>query len=191
MAFIPPLLAALGTAAGASAATATTVGAVIAGTTAVSTVGMLASAKAQSNQLKSQAYADEYNAALNKANASVVSAEANQREEMLRRQFGQLQGQARAAVAQSGTGFTGSNLAVLEQNAVSAELDALNIRYEGQMKARGLMAQSTLDSFQGRARRAAARDTMSAGFLNAGANLLSKGGSLYAQSKGVNLAGVT
>lgn len=195
MAFIPPLLAALGStvvgttaAATMSSAALTTVGLMAAGT-AVSTVGAIAGAKAQSNQLKSQAYADEYNAQVLKGNAEVANAEANQREELLRRQFGQVQGEAIAGVAQSGTAMEGSNLDLLRQNAVNAEMDALTIRYEGQQKARGLMAQSVLERYQARAGRAAARDTMSAGFLNAGASLLSGGAKAYGISHGISLGG--
>lgn len=190
MAFVIPMFAAIGTALGASGATAATVG-MLATTTAVSTVGALAGAKAQSNQMKSQAYADEFNATVLKQNSEVASAEANQREELQRRQFGQLQGQALAGVAQSGTGFGGSNLDVLNQNAVNAELDALNIRYEGQMRARGLLAQSQLETMQAKAHRAGARDTMAAGFINAGSNLLSGATKAYGVSKGLNLSGLS
>ena len=189
MAFVIPMFAAIGSALGATGATAATVG-MLATTTAVSTVGALAGAKAQSNQLKSQAYADEYNATMLKQNAEVASAESNQREELQRRQFGQMQGQALAGVAQSGAGFGGSNFDVLQQNAVNAEMDALNIRYEGQNRARGLLAQSQLETFQSKAHRAAARDTMTAGFINAGSNLLSGATKAYGVSKGINLAGM-
>ena len=70
MAFIPAALAAVGTAVGASAATATAVGAVVA-STAVSTLGVGASALASSNAAKFQAGLAEMQAKQAQDQASV------------------------------------------------------------------------------------------------------------------------
>ena len=187
MAFIPLIttaLSALGAAAGATAATATVTGAMLA-STGVSAIGALASAKAQSNQLRSQAYADEYNATVASQNAMVANSEATAREEAQRRQFGQLQGQALNAAGVSGAGFDGSNADVLNQNALNAEMDALTIRYEGANKARGLMAQSDMSRYSASTNRIAARDAMQAGVINAGATILSGGSNAYGVGQGL------
>lgn len=147
----------------------------------VSTIGMLASSHAQANSYRMQAYAAENNAALLRANGQVAAQEANAREEALRRNYGRLQGEALAGIAQSGTGFSGSNLDLLKQNDTYANLDALTIRYEGEQAKRGLLAQASQSEYEALAYKQNAKATRQAGYLNAGANLLSS----YAKYKGL------
>lgn len=52
----------------------------------------------------------------------------------LRRQNNQLLGAQAAAIAESGTGFTGTNAMIQRQDAALAELDALNTRYQTALK---------------------------------------------------------
>jgi hypothetical protein len=59
-------------------------------------------------------------------------------EEAMRRQAREILGAQAAAMAQSGTGPGGSNELIARQSAALAELDALNIRYRGQMQAKAL-----------------------------------------------------
>lgn len=139
---------------------------------ALGAAGMLMSARANSASAKSQAYAQEYNATIADANAKATLEQTNAREEQQRRQFRSLQGEAIAGMAQSGTALNGSNLDVLKQNAINNELDALTIRYEGQMQSRGLMAQAQLDRYGADASRRNGRAAMTAGVLGAGASLL-------------------
>ena len=151
----------------------------IAASTAVSTYGMIKQGEAAAAQAKSAAQANEYNATVQRNNAQVAQAAAASKEEQQRSQFGQLQGTARAAVAQSGAGMGGSNLDVLKQNALQNELDALTIRYEGQTQARGLIAQSQLETQQAAANRAAGSAERTGAYISAGANLLQGGASAY------------
>ena len=111
-------------------------------------VGSIVKGNAQAAGYNAQAQANYYNAQVMQQNARVATEQANAREELQRRRFGELQGQAIAAAAQSGAGMEGSNADVLKQNAINAELDALTIRYEGEMQARGLLAQSELEQFR-------------------------------------------
>lgn len=145
-------------------------------------IGAIQQGNAQAAQYKSQQQALEYNAAVQKNNARAASEQANVAEEAQRRRFAALQGEAIAAIGQSGTGFDGSNLDVLRQNKVNAELDALNIRYQGQMQAQGLLAQSELDKMQARQAKANAGAARTSGYLSAGANLL-QGASNYTYYK--------
>jgi hypothetical protein len=149
---------------------------------AVSTYGAIKQGQAANAQAKAQADAQEYNAQVQRNNADTALAQANSAEERQRREFGQLQGQAIAGIAQSGTGFGGSNADVLKQNAINNELDALTIRYGGQTQSQGLMAQSELDRFNANASRQAGKDAMTAGYINAGASLLN-GASNYSGMK--------
>ena len=154
--------------------------------TVVSAVGALAQGSQQAAAAKAQAQAQaqtaEYNATVARNNARIASDQANAKEEAQRRHFAQLQGQAVAGVAQSGTGFEGSSYDLLEQNAVNSELDALTIRYQGQNQANGLIAQAQLDENNAKTARAMgavnASNAMTGGFFNAGAALFN-GASKY------------
>lgn len=110
-----------------------------------------AAAQANANALNQQAEAE------NRA--------AGMREEQQRRQNRQFLGTQRAALAQAGIGVDGSAYDIARQSAINAELDALNIRYEGQLRAKGLRDQATVTRFEGRQAR-------TAGFLGAGAAIL-------------------
>lgn len=152
---------------------------------AFSAIGAMKQAQAQAASYKAQAQAMDYNATVAKNNATAANQQASAAEEQQRRRFAMLQGQAAAGAAQSGAGMDGSNADVLAQNSLMNELDALTIRYEGQNKAKSLEAQSQLDSYQADAARANADTAISAGYLNAGANLLSGATSYAMYSKGM------
>ncbi len=81
-------------------------------------------------------------------------------------------GEQRAATAQSGTGFGGSNADLLDQSATLAELDMLNIAYEGQMRARGHEIQAQGEDYSRGVNRSNARNSRRAGIFNAGRSLL-------------------
>ena len=140
---------------------------------AVTAVGAIQQGEAQAQSQRAQAQANEYNATVARNNAQVASDQANVKEEAQRRHFALLQGQAVAGVAQSGTGFDGSNADVLKQNAINNELDALTIRYEGQNQSKGLLAQAQLDTYNAGVNRMNASAAETGGYLNAGANILS------------------
>lgn len=147
-------------------------GAAVAGA-GVGAMGAIQQGEAQSNAMKAQAQANEYNATIARNNADAANQQASAKEDLQRRHFAQVQGEANAAVAQSNTGFLGSSADVLKQNAINAELDALNIRYQGQQQASGLMAQSQLDEFNASQNKINASNAKTASYYGAGANLLS------------------
>ena len=119
-------------AAGMSAATASTVSSAIgfAGT-ALSAIGSIQSGNAQ-------ARAAEYN-------AQAAQNQAAAQEAQQRRQAARVMASGRANAAASGIEMDGSPLEVMADSAANAELDALTIRYGGQVRAdqermRGSMA---------------------------------------------------
>lgn len=63
-------------------------------------------------------------------------------EEATRRRARQILGMQRAAIAESGLGYEGSAGLIAQQSAANAELDALNTRYNGYMRALGLLSDS-------------------------------------------------
>lgn len=81
-------------------------------------------------------------------NARVVAQQTGQRELAVRRDARQQLGAQAAAIAESGTGYGGSNRLIGEQDAVMAELDALNTRYEGALRVSELDNQQRLLSVQ-------------------------------------------
>lgn len=146
---------------------------------AMSAVGAIQQGQAASAQAQAAANAQRYNAQVAEQNAQVARAEANAAEEKQRRDFAQVQGQALAGVAESGTGFSGTNLDVLKQNVVNNELDALTIRYQGDQKSRGLQAQAQLDRYGAKVNDMNASNAVTGSYLNAGAGLLSGASKYY------------
>lgn len=155
----------------------------LAASTALKAVGALRSGYSQSAQAKSQATAAEFNRDLANQNAATTSAQADLREEQMRREARQVQGAQRAAVAESGTGFGGSNQDILEQDAVTASLDALNARYEGQLQSTGYRNDAITQAYQAKGFRKQAKAAKAGAWLGAGAAVL-QGASSYAAGGG-------
>lgn len=141
-------------------------------TSALGAYSAVQAGNAQSASYQSQSQAANYNATIQKQNADVAHQQANAREEAQRRQARQQLGKMRAAIAQSGTGLEGSNADIYGQSAANAELDALNIRYEGDLEARGLLAQSELSKYDARVAKMNASTSKTSGYLGAGAAIL-------------------
>lgn len=98
---------------------------------------------------QNQAEAAKFNAGMGESNAQLASMQAGAAEDAQRRKSALVLGEQRAAFAGSGVDpNSGTGLLVQEQSASNAELDALNIRYEGLLRGRGLLAQSQLDTRQ-------------------------------------------
>lgn len=127
--------------------------------TAVSAVGEVAGGKA--------AYkAGMYDAAVAEESARLSSLEGAYEEGRIRREERALSGEAVAAMGASGVQLgTGSALELLRENAYNSEYDALAARWNAASQARGYRMEAT------RAR-AGARDARRAGFLRAGASIL-------------------
>lgn len=129
-----------------------------AGAAAVAAVGAVSAAQ-------SQAAAEEYNAKVADNNAMTARQQASQQEEAQRARARQVIGSQLAATSQSGTGLSGSNLDLLTSSLYGSEIDAMNIRYEGELKASGLNAQAELDRTQ-------ASNTGTGGYLSAAGKLM-------------------
>lgn len=143
---------------------------------ATAVVGTLASANAASNQAKAQKDAARYNELVGKQQSDASLQAANAREEQQRRVARFASGERQAAIAQSGTGLGGSNADVDRQSEILAELDALNIRYEGQNQSTGLLNQSKLDGSQAEAYGRAAKSAKTQGYIGAASAALSSYG---------------
>lgn len=147
--------------------------AVMIASAAMSAIGSIQQANSQAASMRAQQQASDYNAAVMNQNAAVETQQAGQREEAQRRQARMILGSQRAAIAQSGGGMEGSAADLVAQSARDAELDALTLRYEGQMRARGMGIQAEQETYQGRVAGANASRAMTAGYMGAAGSILS------------------
>lgn len=145
----------------------------------VQAVGSVQQGKMAAAQGRAQMDAANYNARMKEIEAGITREQANAREEQQRRQARQVLGKQRAAVAQAGIGMGGSALDIMEQSAALAELDALTIRYEGDLKARGLLAEAEFDKYSGQVAMAMGKAQKKAAYVSAGASLLSGAAGAY------------
>lgn len=127
--------------------------------TAVSAVGGIQQAQAAKG-------AAGYNAALLEQNAVAERQQAAAREEAKRRETSMILGKQAAAFAQSGGGLGGSAADVMRQSSINAELDALTLRYEGDLRARGMEANAAQERYAG-------GSAATAGYLGAAGSILS------------------
>lgn len=117
---------------------------------AVAAAGSIMSSQAQAAAAKRQAQAQEYSAAVDRNNAILAQANADNalkvasvQEDEKRRSNAMQLGAQRSALIESGIDTTsGSGADLVNQSAINNELDALNIRYGGQIKANSYLNQS-------------------------------------------------
>jgi hypothetical protein len=166
-------------------------GAMMAASAAMSAVGAIQQGMAAQAQAQAAQGAANYNATIKRQQAASELQQANAREEQQRRGSRQLLGQQRAALAQAGIGAGGSALDIEEQSADRAELDALTMRYEGDLRAKGLLAAAEGAEYEGRAAIAAGQNAMTGAYLSAGASLLSAAGSYKYYSAGMPSSSLT
>lgn len=146
---------------------------------AVQAVGAIQAGKAQKAEANARAQANQYNAKVKEMNAQVARTQANAREEQQRRKGRQVLGAQRAGIAQAGIGFSGSALDIMEQSADMAELDALNIRYEGELQSTGLLADAEAERYEADVNRMAGRNAMKAAYIGAGSALIGGASNYY------------
>ena len=149
----------------------------------VASAGTAMSAYGQYRQGQAQAQAQDYNAQVNRNNQQISEMNARQaeqaasyKENMQRDRAQRLAGAQEAKFAKSGVLMSGSPLDLMADQAMQSEMDALALRYEGDVnawnaRARGTQygAQATLDSFY-------AGNSRTAGTWAAGSTLLSGAG---------------
>jgi len=140
--------------------------------TAFQVIGAISDANSKSDAYESQAAWNQYNATIQRQNADASLQQSASEQARQNRRARQVMGEQRAATAQSGTGFGGSNADLLDQSATLAELDMLNIAYEGQMRARGHEIQAQGEDYSAGVNKGNAKRAKRAGIFNAGRSLL-------------------
>jgi hypothetical protein len=139
--------------------------------------------RAQMAQYEAQGMAHDYNEALLKQRAAESAVAFSLREDQMRRSNRYEAGRRAAWAAQSGTGMGGSNADVSLQQGANEELDALNIRYEGQLERRGLLAQASMEHWYGENARANRTHARRGILLNSASAILSGASRMYDASK--------
>lgn len=114
---------------------------------------------------KSQEEAANYNAKVAETNARMTREQGLKAEELQRQQARQKQSRARAAAIESGS-YSGTMLDVLSQSALGAELDALNTRYNYELRAQDYLSQAAMSKYEGRVAGQNARSGLIAGVIN-------------------------
>lgn len=158
---------------------------------ATQAVGAIAAGNAQAAQYDAQAAAARYNADIQRQQAETASAQAGMREDLQRKQARQIMGRQVAAGAQSGVNITtGTAADVFRQSLYDAEMDALNIRYEGELNRVGLLNQASLSDWEGQVAKKNAKTAQRAGYLNAAVSLTGAAAGAYGM-KGASAGGST
>lgn len=109
-----------------------------------------AALQAQASQFESQANAAQYNAQIQRQQAETIGQQTSMREDLQRKQARAQMAAMTAAGAQSGVDITqGSAIDVFRQSLYDAEMDALNVRYEGDLNRTGMINQASLTDWEG------------------------------------------
>jgi hypothetical protein len=144
---------------------------------ALAGIGAFAQGSAQAAEYKAQARNFEYDAAIQTQNAAIAGQQSSAEQERVRRESRQILGAQRAAIGESGTAFSGSNMDILRQSTANAELDALNVQYSGELERTSLLNQAEGSRFNAKVARSSAKSANRMRWLSAaGAGLSAYGG---------------
>lgn len=139
-------------------------------------VTQLIQGRQEASRLRDQAALEQRSIDLANQNMEIAGRGGSAREEQLRRNIRQALGAQRAAIAQSGTGFGGSNAAIISQSTANAELDALNLRYAGQLERAGFQEEITMRTYNKAVLRKQAKTAMRMRWYNAAASFFGASG---------------
>ena len=135
---------------------------------AVSVASAVTTAKAQKNQAGAQAKAAEYNAGVAAQDAENAGLIASANEDEQRRKSAIALGAQRAALTEGGIDVSsGTGADLMEQSGLNAELDALNIRYQGKLQQRGFNTQAVMSTLEKNNARYAQRQAFIGGVMGA------------------------
>ncbi len=150
-----------------AAALAITAGAVGAG----SSLTQGAAARDNANQ---QAAFYETQQGISRQNSQIVAQQTSAKEDLQRREARRIIARQRAGLAESGVDSTvGSALDILDQSSVEAELDAMTIRYEGELARRNLQLEGDQAGINAKLASKGGDRAFASGVIGAGSSLLS------------------
>lgn len=148
--------------------------------TAFAAIGAISGANANAASLNSQANAQQYNATVERQRADAALQQGNAQEELQRRQARVEAGRLRAGLVENGLALdSGTGADLVNENSVNSEMDALNIRYNAQMNAKGYKDQAVQDEYGATVSRANASAAKKAGYMGAAGAVLTGAGNYY------------
>lgn len=159
----------------------------MAASAAMGAYGAIQQGKTQEANYKAQTNAERYNTAVNMQNAQQSGMLATSRELMQRDSQAQQLGNMRAAMAESGGGFTGTNAGLERQSEINAEMDALTTRYQGVLQSRGYSAAAGLDAYQSRVAGVNASQARTGGYFGAAEALIGGASNIYGYQNNVRI----
>lgn len=139
------------------------------GSALVKGYGQITQGNADADALRESARIDEENARLAQSKGESDVGD-------LRVQAGNLFGQQRATIGQSGLGMGGTNAALIAQSAAAAERDVGNTRQEAALKAAGFERKAQQS-------RTAAKEVKRAAYMGAATSVLTSAADYYAQGR--------
>jgi len=145
---------------------------IMAASAVVGAISSMDAADASADNSRAQAAAAQTNATIAQQNAHNTLAVSSANEDAQRRKSAYALGQQRASLLSAGIGAEGSAADVLAQSTGNAEMDALNIRYQGQLQAANYQNQSLMANAQSSAALRSAANAEDAGTLGAATSLL-------------------
>ena len=144
----------------------------IAGGAVLGGIGSIMGGNTAAANLEAQKNAANYNAQLYNQQAtqamSTAQAQSNQQADQAR----QVLGKQRAAIAESGIGFSGTGGDLINQSAANAEFDRQNILYNGLLQSQGYSAQADQAKYAGEVAGSQINSARNAGYIGAASNLL-------------------
>lgn len=154
--------------------------------TAMQAIGAAQQGKAAQQQAEYDAGVSRRNAKVLEMQAAVEGQQAARAEEKQRREGRKVMGQQAAGLAQAGVGFSGSALDLTAESARNIEMDALNIRYEGQLKAQGLMADAESQRYKAEGQIFAGKQAKAASRIGVASALISGGAGIAKYKAGIS-----
>lgn len=151
-------------------------------------IGAIQQGNARAAQYEQEKQAQERNAQIAQENANIAARQGAANEEAQRRKAAIMAGEQRAAIAQAGIDTSGTATDLTEQSASLAELDALNIRYNASLQQASYLNQAGQASWAAENAGANASTARTAGWLNAGASVLSGLGGYARDQNALNAA---
>lgn len=147
--------------------------AVLAIGTVVSAVGQMRKGQQDSSNALAQSQAAAYNAQVASDNAQIAQDQAAEQERRQRIAGEKIVGATQASYSANGLTLTGSAMDVIREAAATSEMDALTIRYQGQLKSRSFEEEAQLETAQSKNARTASENSTAGGLLGAAGALLS------------------
>jgi hypothetical protein len=139
-------------------------------------IGALIQGRQQRNEIDRQRDIEQFNIKVGEQNAALSGQQTSAREEEVRRRARRALGQQRAAIGQSGTGFSGSNESIMAQSSTNAELDALNVRYAGQLERMGILNDVSMRKYNDKVLKKQGKQAMRLRWFNAVAGFFGSSG---------------